>query len=71
MHPDAEANLSILWQRIVGGSEGLLDPNRGLDRVHNARELRQDAVTRRVGNPASMLTDEPISLAVRRTSSVR
>jgi hypothetical protein len=60
MNPDAEADLTVFGQRLASCSESLLDLYSGLDRLHDARELRQDAVSSRIGDPASMLADEPV-----------
>ena len=60
MHADTEVDLTILGQRLVGRPERLLDLNSRLDRIHHARELRQDTVPSRIGDPASMLADQPV-----------
>jgi hypothetical protein len=58
--PNAEADLPIFGQRIVGGPESLLHLHGGLNRIHSAWELRQHAVPCCIGDPASMLADEPV-----------
>ena len=60
MQPDAEADLTALRERLIGGCECLLDLHGALNRVYDTREFRQDAVSSRVGNPAPVLADEPV-----------
>src|SRR5215211_6370065 len=60
MHANAKENLTILRHCLVNRPERALDRNSRLDRIHDARELRQNTVPRRVGNPAPMLADEPV-----------
>ena len=65
---DPNAKLHPPFRRNVGifGSKRGLDLDRALDRIHDAGELRQHAITRRVYEPAAMLLDERIyELAVR------
>jgi hypothetical protein len=42
----------------VGGPERLLDRHGSLDGIDDTRELRQDTIASRVGNPAPMLADQ-------------
>ena len=60
MHPDAEADLTALGERLIGGCECLLDLHGALNGLYDARELCQDAVSSRVGDPAPVLADEPV-----------
>jgi hypothetical protein len=49
---------AVRWQLRVPGPEGLLDPDRGLHGVHDARELGQEVVACGVHDPAPVLPDE-------------
>src|SRR6266849_3092984 len=64
---DAEFHPALGWQIRVLGLEGGLDVDRALDRIHDAGEFRQHAITGRVNEAPVMLLDERIDqLAVGR-----
>src|SRR3712207_5793847 len=72
MDANAESDLTVLGERLVGRLEFLLNCNGGFHSSHYAWELRENAVARRVGNSAPMLADEPIhDLAMRREDPKR
>jgi hypothetical protein len=60
MDADAEAEDSIWINVFIQTSEGLLDFHGTLNCIHCTGELRQDAVTRCVGDPATMLLNKPV-----------
>ena len=60
MHPNAEADRRSSGSASLAVAERLLDLHRGLNGLYDARELCQDAVACRVGDPAPVLADEPV-----------
>jgi hypothetical protein len=58
---DAEFHPAFERNRDVFGFERGLDLDRALDRIHDAGELREHAVTGGVDEPAAMLLDEGVN----------
>jgi hypothetical protein len=57
MHANAEAQATVLGCVIPYRRQMGLDGNGALHRINHTGELSQHAVTRRVGNPATMFGD--------------
>ena len=74
MEPDPELNAAFLRNVFVESGYPLLDVECRLQRVNRARELGQNAVACRVGNPAIVLRDQSgcyVSICRQQTKSRR
>jgi hypothetical protein len=60
VQPDPEPDPALRRDLLVGGRDPYPDAEGALQRVHGARELGQNAVAGRVGDPAAVPGDEPV-----------
>ena len=57
IHADAELHAPMVRQVGIAGYHCLLDGHRASDRVHDARKLREEAVTHHLKQPSLVVSD--------------